>query len=77
MKTIYKIIGGGQKIRQNAQYGVETEYIKCESDWPEKAQCAGQDHFTNVMWHEDLETLQEWANAWAGEEVKLIEVVEE
>lgn len=36
METIYKIIGGGQKVKQNLEFGIQTEYIKEESDWPEK-----------------------------------------
>lgn len=74
MKTIYKIIGGGQKVRENAENGISTEYVKVEnSDFVEKAQCEGQDHYTGIMWHTDLDTLQEWANGWAGCEVELIE----
>ena len=73
METIYKIIGGGQKVKQNLEFGIQTEYIKEESDRPEKAKCAGQDNYTNVMWHTDLCKLQKWANDWAGQEVELVE----
>jgi len=76
MEAIYKIIGGGQKVKQNVEFGIQTEYIKEDSDWPEKAKCQGQDSYTNVMWHTDLDTLQKWANEWAGQEVELIEYVD-
>lgn len=50
MATIYKIIGGGEKVLQNVQAGVPTEYIKVEnSDWAEKRDCNGQDFSTNIM----------------------------
>ncbi len=41
MEAIYKIIGGGQKVKQNVEFGIQTEYIKEDSDWPEKAKCQG------------------------------------
>ena len=75
MTTIFKIIGGGQKVRQNVQLGLPTEFIKVKnSDWVEKSKCNGQSNFTNVMWSDDLDSLQRWANEWAGSEVELIEV---
>lgn len=73
MKTIFKIIGGGQKIRQNIQIEIHTEVIKIEnSDYVEKSKAHGCDSFTHIMWATDIETLQRWANEWAGEDVKLI-----
>lgn len=78
MATIYVIKGGGQKIRQNVQMGIENEYhVNHNSDWPENAKCSGADSFTNAMWAEDFETIQRWANDWAGEEVELIEAENE
>ena len=51
MSTIFKIIGGGQRIRQNTELGLKINYQIVEnSDWIEKAQCHGQDSFTNTMW---------------------------
>ena len=74
MATIYVINGGGQKIRQNVQMGISTEYhVDNNSDWAEKSKVFGSDSFTNAIWAEDLETIQRWANDWAGEEVELIE----
>lgn len=71
-QTIYLIIGGGQRVRQNVEQGSQTEYQKIEnSDWPDKAQCEGQNHFTNALWATDFETVQRWANEWAGEDVEL------
>lgn len=75
MATIYKIIGGGQKVQQDVQMGLDTGYIKVtNSDWVEKTGCHGQDFSTDIMWSDDLEYLQRWADAWAGCEVKLVEV---
>lgn len=77
MATIYKIIGGGQKVLQNVQAGVPTEYVKVEnSDWTGKQDRNGQDSSTNIMWCTDLEILQRWADDWAGCEVELVETEE-
>lgn len=74
MKTIYQIKGGGQAIRQQIEYTKKTETIVIEkienSDLPEKAQCVGQDSFTNLLWAEDLDTVKRWANGWAAKELK-------
>lgn len=78
MTTIFKIIGGGQRVRQNVQLGQPTFYVKVEnSDWVEKAQCSGQSNYTGVMWADDIETLKRWANEWAGQDVELIEAKEQ
>lgn len=78
MATIYKIMGGGQKVQRNTQAGLPAKYIKVEnSDWVETCGCTGQDFATNYMWSIDLEDLQRWANEWAGCEVELVEEVEE
>lgn len=77
MATIYKITGGGQRVQQNAQMGLDTEYIKVEnSDWVEKCGCDGQDFATNIIWCTNLETLQRWADVWAGCEVRLVEATD-
>lgn len=73
METIYKINGGGQKVQQCVQNGMAVEYTVENSDWPETSQTVGNDSFTNYMWSTSLETLQEWANTWAGREVELVE----
>ena len=74
METIYKIIGGGQRVIQDVQTGVPTKYIKVDnSDWVEVKGCRGQDFSTHMMWCTDLERLQQWANGWAGCEVELVE----
>lgn len=74
MTTIYKILGGGQKVQENAQSGIPTGYIRVEnSDWVEKCGCCGQDFFAGTMWTTDLETLQRWADDWAGCETDLVE----
>lgn len=74
MSKIYVINGGGQKIRQNVEMGIATAYhVNENSNWPEVSKVSGCDSFTNTMWSEDLETLQRWANDWAGQEVELIE----
>jgi len=73
MSTIFKIIGGGQRIRQNTELGLKINYQIVEnSDWIEKAQCHGQDSFTNTMWSTSFDNLQSWANDWAGQQVELI-----
>lgn len=78
MATIYKIMGGGQKVQRNVRAGLPTKYIKVEnSDWVETCGCNGQDFATNAMWCTDLEYLQRWANEWAGCEVELVEEIEE
>ncbi|WP_455668475.1 hypothetical protein [Phocaeicola sp.] len=78
MTTIYKIMGGGQKVQRNTQAGLPTQYIKVEnSDWVEKCGCSGQDFAANTMWSTELEDLQRWANEWAGCEVTLVEAEEE
>lgn len=70
---IYQIIGGGQRVRQNIDLGLDTTYKVVEnSDWVEKAKCNGQDSFTNVLWATDFETIQRWANDWAGKKVDLV-----
>lgn len=73
MATIYKIVGGGQRIRQKTQgkNNIIQVEIHENSDYPEKCQCSGQDSYTQEMWSTDLETLQRWANDWAGKEIKL------
>lgn len=74
MATIYKITGGGQKVRENVQAGIPTGYVRDDhSDRVEKSGCEGQDFSTGVMWATDLETLQRWADGWAGCEVRLVE----
>jgi len=71
--TIYKIIGGGQRVRQNSDLGLDTTYEVVEnSDYVEKAGCHGQDFFANTMWSTSLDNLQRWANEWAGKKVKLV-----
>lgn len=78
MATIYQIIGGGQRVRQNAELGLKTKYQIIEnSDWVEKTKTHGQDFFTNTMWSTNLSTLQRWANDWAGKKVELIQVESE
>lgn len=78
MATIYKIMGGGQKVQRNVQAGLPTKYVKVEnSDWVERCGCTGQDLATDIMWSTDLENLQRWANEWAGCEVELVADVEE
>ncbi|MCE8858276.1 hypothetical protein [Phocaeicola dorei] len=77
MATIYKIPGGGQKVQSNIQKGADTEYVRVEnSDWVEKYGCNGQDFYGNTMWSDDLETLQRWADVWAGCKVRLVEVAD-
>ena len=77
MATIYKITGGGQRVQQNVQMGLDTEYKKVEnSDWVEKCGCDGQDFATTIMWCTNLETLQRWANTWAGCKVRLVEATD-
>lgn len=72
METIFTIIGGGQKIRHNVQYGRPVCFEEVEnSDWPEAARCNGQNFYSNTMWSTDLETLQRWANEWAGKKIEL------
>ncbi len=74
METIFKIIGGGQKVQQNVQHGLSTEFERVDqSDWTEKSLSSGSNSFTNVMWSTDLNNLQSWANEWAGQEAELVE----
>ena len=77
MTTIFKIIGGGQRVLQNAQLGLPVEFVVENSDWVEKARCHGQNRFTNVMWSTDFDTLKRWAKEWAGSEIELVEVKEQ
>jgi hypothetical protein len=71
METIYFIIGGGQRVRQNVDLGQPTEIIKEEnSDFVEKCKCHGADSFTNVMWSTDIDSVKRWARDWAGKEVE-------
>lgn len=73
MNTIYQIIGGGQRVRQNTELGQKTKYKIVEnSDFVEKAQCDGNDSFTNTIWSTNFDNIQRWANDWAGEKVELI-----
>jgi hypothetical protein len=72
MNTIYVIKGGGQRVRQNRDIGVPTLYEVFEdSDYCDLALCIGQNFFANDMWSEDIDTLQRWANEWAGEKLIL------
>jgi hypothetical protein len=74
MSTIYQIIGGGQRVRQNVDLGLKTNYKVVEiSDFVEKAKCHGQDSFTNMMWSTSFSNIQKWANDWAGETVTLVQ----
>ena len=74
MTTIFKIIGGGQKVRSNVQVGRKTYYEKAEgSDWVENTKAQGSNPYADTMWSTDLDTLNEWANKWAGEEIELFE----
>lgn len=74
MATIFAILGGGQQIQRNVGAGKDTEYIKVEnSDWVEKYKRNGQDRFTDITWTDDFETLQLWADNWAGCKVTLVE----
>lgn len=68
-KTIYKIIGGGQRVQQNLDCKLQTEIVTELSDWEDTCECCGQNHFTHVMWANDLDTLKKWANEWAGRDV--------
>ncbi|WP_291866619.1 hypothetical protein [Maribacter sp.] len=73
MQDIYVIKGGGQRVARNVESGIEVEYeVIKNSDYVEKSKASGVDSFTGQMWSADLETLQSWANQWAGEEVELI-----
>lgn len=70
--TIYVIVGGGQKIRENIHYSQPIKYQTVEdSDWPVLAKCHGVDTYAGDMWSTDLETLQRWANEWAGKKIKI------
>lgn len=72
MATIFKINGGGQRIRQNIQFGLPIEVITVEnSDYPEKSKADGCDSYTNEIWATNLDWVQNWANDWAGKEVEL------
>jgi hypothetical protein len=74
--TVFKILGGGQRIRQLNWNNQPVEFVTDKnSDWVERAKCHGQCNFTGVMWSDDLETLQRWANEWAGTEVELVETL--
>lgn len=73
MEIIYKIIGGGQQVKQNVEYNKETYYEVCEnSNYPQKSKAGGQNNYTNVMWNVDFERLQHWANEWGKKEIKLL-----
>lgn len=76
MDTIYIIRGGGQLISQKQDLASKAaRAIKYEtvegSDWPDKAQCSGQNNYTTALWATDLATIQRWANEWAGHAVRL------
>lgn len=77
-QKIFIINGGGQYVRQGSDFNLPVYFEIVEnSDWPVKAKCFGQDSYTNVMWATDFETLQRWANDWAGKKIELIEKTEE
>lgn len=72
MHTIYKIIGGGQTVRQNSQLGKSIEVVKVEnSNLVSLAQCHGQNNFTCDLWSTDLSDVKKWANEWANKKVRL------
>jgi|WetSurMetagenome_2_1015567.scaffolds.fasta_scaffold04315_7 hypothetical protein len=78
MKTIYVIKGGGQRIRQNTECGIATEYLVLEDlNYVRNFYCSGKDSFTNDIWSEHFVDIQRWADDWAGEEVKLVEAIDE
>jgi hypothetical protein len=66
-KVVYMVSGGGQKIRQNEDYGNSTVIILKDSncDWVKKAKCNGQNSFTNYLWADDLEMVKKWAMEWS------------
>lgn len=77
MRKTFIIRGGGQAVQQFAQKTIFNKMrypliveVK-ETDWPIKARCEGQNNYTNAIWATDLDTVQRWADEWAGEEVKL------
>lgn len=69
-RPIFVIKGGGQYVRQQYESGQTVFYELIEADWPEKAKCTGQNHYTTI-WSTDFESLQKWADEWAGAPVKL------
>lgn len=73
MATVYIIDGGGQRIRENASLGIDTYYKVEDNDFEEQSKSYGCDAYTGKMWANDLDTLQKWANSWAGKEVNLKE----
>lgn len=70
MKT-YVIYGGGQRCQQNAALYAAIQVNVCETNWDKKSGVCGSDSFTGPMWSNSLETLINWAEAWAGKPVKV------
>lgn len=64
--TIFKIIGGGQRVRQNIQSKQPIIIVRIEnSDWPEKAGVVSCDSYTQAIWATDEKTVRRLAKAWA------------
>ncbi len=64
--TIFKIVGGGQKIRQNIENKLPTIIEKVEdSDWPEKAGVVGVDAYANCLWATTEASVRKMAHGWA------------
>jgi len=73
--TIYKTMSGQRISQQLQEFGNELipyEIVE-NSDYPFLTKCFGQDSYTNEIWSTDIETIQRWANDWAGCSVKLVQ----
>lgn len=66
MTTIFKIQGGGQRVRQNVQSKRQVVIERIEnSDWPEKAGVVSYDSYTQSIWATDEKTVRRLASEWA------------
>lgn len=66
MQTIFKITGGGQRVRQNIETKKITFIEKVEnSDWPEKAGVVSCNSYTGAIWATDISTVKRLAKEWA------------
>lgn len=65
-QVIFRIVGGGQRVRQNIQNKQPTIIERVEgSDWPEKSGVAGCDAYANDIWHTDESRVKAFARGWA------------
>lgn len=62
--TIFRVIGGGQAVRQAADSNIAVKIEKIENcDWQVKSQAHGVDSYTSI-WGADLDDVKSTAKSW-------------